>query len=166
MKTKNLKCSKDDVITVLICMVIGGLFIYLVYHIIEHFDMKYEENERIYKLDYRLEDEVVKEIEANKAVDLEKLAKIKFSKIAVYPSYSSIKDFKSTIKDYNHTIPKDYFNYIVFLDEKEELVKVMVLDKTYDILGNKSYKEYLTKNTTFKFNKVNKNNDTVYTLYQ
>ncbi|HBG8471542.1 TPA: hypothetical protein KRH38_003907 [Clostridioides difficile] len=144
----------------------GIVTLSILFVLVVYFEIKQQEVREKYRLDYILEDKVVKEIESNKIVDLEKLAKIKFSKIAVYPSYSSIKDFKSFINYYNKAVPKDYFNYIVFLDEKEDLVKVMVLNKKYDILGDKSCKEYLNKETIFKFNKVNKNNDTAYTLYQ
>ncbi|HBF2930453.1 hypothetical protein NBN67_19650 [Clostridioides difficile] len=155
--------NKGKVIIFLAC-IIFGLLTYFSIQIEKGLEIKERKAEKIYKLDYKLEDEVIKAIETDKIVNLEKLAKIKFSKIGVYPSYSSTKDLKSFIKKYNDTIPKDYFNYIVFLDKNEEPVKVMVLNKKYDILENRNYKEYLKKNTTFKFNKVNKNNEIVYNL--
>lgn len=92
----------------------GILMLSILFVLVVYFGIKQQEVREKYRLDYILEDKVVKEIETNKIVDLEKLAKIKFSKITVYPSYSSIKDFKSFINDYNKVIPKDYFNYIVF----------------------------------------------------
>ncbi|ENY8693082.1 hypothetical protein ACP3VA_12140 [Clostridioides difficile] len=159
----NSKFNKGIAIIILGCTIFG-LFTYFAIHMGETLENRRRKEEETYKLDYKLEDEVIKTIETDKIVDLKKLSKIKFSKIVVYPSYRSLKDFKTFIRDHNNTIPKDSFNYIVFLDKNEKPVKVMVLNKKYNILGDKSYKEYLEKDTFFKFNKENKNNEIVYDI--
>lgn len=118
-------------------------------------ESKHEQDEKIYKLDYKLEDDIVTTIESDGIVNIEKLVKIKFYKMGIYSSYFSLQDLSSYIEIYNTSIPKEGFNYIFFFDENNNIVKVTVLNKKYDILEGKSYKEYISKNTVFKFRESN-----------
>lgn len=156
--------SKNIPIHVLINIVLFGLSIYMFKIIIDDNLIESEENERRYKLDYSLEDNVIKTIKSNNVVDFRKLAKVNFSKISVHSSYDTLGDFEGGISYANDRAPKNNFSYILFLDENEEVVKAMVLNKKYDISVDRSYREYLSENVTFKFNKVDKENEVTYRL--
>ncbi|MDW0076958.1 hypothetical protein RHK41_19805 [Clostridioides difficile] len=123
-----------------------------------------EEKSKNCKLDYRLEDEVIKTIESNNVVDFRKLAKVNFSKISVHSSYDTLGDFKGDIRAFNSEAPKNNFSYILFLDENEKVVKTMVLNEKYDISRSRSHREYLSKNATFKFDKIDKEDEVIYRL--
>ncbi|MCC0726701.1 hypothetical protein KGF51_09805 [Clostridioides sp. ZZV14-6045] len=154
-------------IKLLINMVIIGLMIFI-WGIVDNeyrsVLTEQEEKSKKCKLDYRLEDEVIKTIESNNVVDFRKLAKVNFSKISVCSSYDTLGDFEGGISYANDRAPKNNFSYILFLDENEEVVKAMVLNKKYDISVDRSYREYLSENVTFKFNKVDKENEVTYRL--
>ncbi|EGT3944106.1 TPA: hypothetical protein KOR49_003808 [Clostridioides difficile] len=156
--------SKNIPIHVLINIVLFGLSIYMFKIIIDDNLIESEENERRYKLDYSLEDNVIKTIKSNNVVDFRKLAKVNFSKISVHSSYDTLGDFKGDIRALNSEAPKNNFSYILFLDENEKVVKTMVLNEKYDISRSRSHREYLSKNATFKFNKVDKENEVTYRL--
>ncbi|HBE8718203.1 TPA: hypothetical protein KM432_002833 [Clostridioides difficile] len=151
-------------IQILTTIALLGLSNYMINSIIDDNLNEIEENELRYKLDYRLEDNVINEIESNNVVNMGKLAKVKFSKISVHSSYDTLGGFKRNIRSFNSGAPKNKFSYILFLDENEKVVKTMILNEKYDISLNRSHKEYLSKNATFKFNKVDKEGKVTYRL--
>ncbi|EMH2709978.1 hypothetical protein SI855_002727 [Clostridioides difficile] len=97
-------------IQILTTIALLGLSNYMINSIIDDNLNEIEENELRYKLDYRLEDNVINEIESN------------------------------------------------------NVVNIMILNEKYDISLNRSHKEYLSKNATFKFNKVDKEGKVTYRL--
>ncbi|HEK5054478.1 TPA: hypothetical protein SOL97_003269 [Clostridioides difficile] len=158
-KNKNL-C--DFLLTVLFWS--GICFLLLFIHLGNVQNNEYREEEKIYKFDYKLENNIVTNIESKGFVNLEELNKIQFSKICVYSSYDSLGNLKWDVRDHNTGIPEDSFNYIVFFDKDEKPIKITMLNKSYDILNGRSYREYSSKNTLFKFNKVRVDSKFVYKL--
>ncbi|MGO0987493.1 hypothetical protein ACTPEW_16285 [Clostridioides difficile] len=55
-------------------------------------------------------------------------------------------------------------NLCDFLDKDENIVKSLVLNKKYDILGDRSYTEYSKKDSTLEFEKIKKTNGYIYKL--
>ncbi|HGS9095688.1 TPA: hypothetical protein ACMU2U_001447 [Clostridioides difficile] len=125
---------------------------------------EYREEEKIYKFDYKLENNIVTNIESKGFVNLEELNKIQFSRICVYSSYDSLGDLRYDVKDHNTGIPEDSFNYIVFFDKDEKPIKITMLNKRYDILNGRSYREYSKKDSTLKFEKIKETNEYIYKL--
>ncbi|HBF2930454.1 TPA: DUF4116 domain-containing protein [Clostridioides difficile] len=134
------------------------------------FFLSYTKEKEAYQLDYQLEYNIAESIEANKSVSLANMVKENFDKVCIYYSYSMFEPNKGefqylpTAKHYNKEIPKNNFSYIVFLDEDGEAIKSIVLNKKYDILGNRSYMEYSKKDSLFKFKKVKGVNEYSYEL--
>ncbi|PBF99804.1 DUF4116 domain-containing protein [Clostridioides difficile] len=134
------------------------------------FFLGFREEKEAYGLDYQLEYDIAESIETNKSVSLGNIVKEDFDKVCIYYSYSMFEPNKGefqyfpTAKLYNKKIPKNNFSYIVFLDEDGDTVKSLVLNKKYDILGNRSYMEYSKKDSLFKFKKVKGVNEYSYEL--
>ncbi|HBG2405053.1 TPA: hypothetical protein KPK48_003255 [Clostridioides difficile] len=152
----------DFLLSVSICSIICFLLLFM--HLGNVKNNEYREEEKIYKFDYKLENNIVTNIESKGFVNLEELNKIQFSRICVYSSYDSLGDIRYDVKDHNTGIPEDSFNYIVFFDKDEKPIKITMLNKRYDILNGRSYREYSSKNTLFKFNKVIVDSKFVYKL--
>ncbi|HBH1544633.1 TPA: hypothetical protein KRM00_004211 [Clostridioides difficile] len=114
-------------------------------------------------LDYKLEQTISNSIEANNIVNLADVVNIDFDKVCVYYSYAMFKLGKGEVGNIKE-ISKNNFSYIVFLDEDGEAIKSIVLNKKYDILGNRSYMEYSKKDSLFKFKKVKGINEYHYEL--
>ncbi|CCL32277.1 TPA: hypothetical protein KQE75_002540 [Clostridioides difficile] len=102
------------------------LFVLAVYFGIK----QYEEERERYRLDYILEDKVVKVIESNHVVDMEKLSNLKFSKIRVQSPGINLGDYENYFKKFNTELPNNN-------------------------LKDRSNKEYSNKNNIFKFNRWN-----------
>ncbi|MCC0671354.1 MULTISPECIES: hypothetical protein [unclassified Clostridioides] len=122
-------------------------------------------------LDYKLEQTISNSIEANNSVNLANVVNIDFNKVCIYYSFSIFESkssyvppFAKCAEEFNEEIPKINFRYIVFLDEDGDAVKSLVLNKKYDILGNRSYMEYSKKDTLFRFKKVKGENEYHYEL--
>uniref|UniRef100_UPI0031B618E0 hypothetical protein n=1 Tax=Clostridioides difficile TaxID=1496 RepID=UPI0031B618E0 len=128
-----------------------------------------------YTLDYKLEQAISNSIEVNNSVNLANVVNIDFNKVCIYYSFSMLEKNKEGLlsytlpieqhtKEFNEEIPKINFRYIVLLDKDGDVVKSFVLNKKYDILGNRSYMEYSKKDSLFKFKKVKGVNEYSYEL--
>ncbi|MCC0784478.1 hypothetical protein IR152_15690 [Clostridioides sp. ES-S-0108-01] len=78
----------DFLLSVSIWFIICFLLLFM--HLGNVKNNEYREEEKIYKFDYKLENNIVTNIESKGFVNLEELNKIQFSRICVYSSYDSL----------------------------------------------------------------------------
>lgn len=106
------------------------------------------------KLDYKLEDTIIKKIKNKESINLGNLVDINFDKISLCPFNSEMidKTYKLSMPDNN--ILEDNFNCILFKDEDGKVVKTSLLNKKYNILDDRSFKEFTKDNAIFKLKKI------------
>ncbi|HBG2133317.1 TPA: hypothetical protein KPJ62_003679 [Clostridioides difficile] len=111
------------------------------------------------KLDYKLEDTIIKKIKNKESINLGDLVDISFDKISICPFNSEMidKTYKLSMPDNN--ILEDNFNCILFKDEDGKVVKVSLLNKKYNILDDRSFKEFTKENAIFKLKKIQNDNE-------
>ncbi|HBG5344067.1 TPA: hypothetical protein KQG29_001431 [Clostridioides difficile] len=111
------------------------------------------------KLDYKLEDTIIKKIKNKESINLSNLADISFDKISICPFNSEMidKTYKLSMPDNN--ILEDNFNCILFKDEDGKVVKASLLNKKYNILDDRSFKEFTKENAIFKLKKIQNDNE-------
>ncbi|MDW0076956.1 hypothetical protein RHK41_19790 [Clostridioides difficile] len=120
-------------------------------------------NKDSYMLDYKLEQTISNSIEANNSVNLADVVNIDFDKVCVYYSYAMFKLGKGEVGNIKE-ISKNNFSYVVFLDKDKKVIKSLLLNKKYDILGNLSYMEYPKNNSILTFKKIKVTNEYTYKL--
>ncbi|HBH3700929.1 TPA: hypothetical protein KSK42_003170 [Clostridioides difficile] len=100
----------------------------------------------------------------NGSIDLNKLADFEFSKMYICspeaPMEHILKDGIFTI---SHRPFNNDNNYLIFVNEENEVVKFTGLNKKYKIL-NSTFKEYAREDAIFKFNKLEYKDKTIYEL--
>ncbi|MCI0936806.1 hypothetical protein MJU95_016605 [Clostridioides difficile] len=171
-KKENLSQEKPKsrIRKVVIILLFLSIIFFVAYRDISSCISDKEREKEAYTLDYELENTIADNIESSGSINLVDMVNIDFNKICVYSSYSMLEagkdgtSFKRKSKLYNEEIPKNNFSYIVFLDKDENIVKSLVLNKKYDILGDRSYIEYSKKDSTLKFEKIKEANEYIYKL--
>ncbi|HBG2405051.1 TPA: hypothetical protein KPK48_003253 [Clostridioides difficile] len=117
-----------------------------------------------YNPDFNLENKIVDSIELSGNVDLSKVTDFNFKKVYIcndkVNKYDIVDDilFASSCKKID-----DDRNYIIFVNEKNKVIKYTGLNKKYQIL-NSSLKIYSKKDAIFKFDKLRYKDKTVYEL--
>ncbi|HFL3270946.1 TPA: hypothetical protein ACG3PM_003095 [Clostridioides difficile] len=126
--------------------------------------MHYFDKNSRYNPDFNLENKIVDSIELNGNVDLSKVTDFNFKKVYIcndkVNKYDIVDDilFSSSYKEID-----DDRNYIIFVNEKNKVIKYTGLNKKYQIL-NSSLRMYSKKNAIFKFEKLRYKDKTVYEL--
>ncbi|HGS9095687.1 TPA: hypothetical protein ACMU2U_001446 [Clostridioides difficile] len=112
--------------------------------------------------DFDLENKIVENIELNGSIDLNKLADFEFRKMYICspeaPMEQILEDGVFTI---SHRPFNNDNNYLIFVNEENEVVKFTGLNKKYKIL-NSTFKEYSRKDAVFKFKKLEYQDRTIY----
>lgn len=115
-----------------------------------------------YNPDFNLENKIVENIELNGSIDLNKLADFEFRKMYICspeaPMEQILEDGVFTI---SHRPFNNDNNYLIFVNEENEVVKFTGLNKKYKIL-NSTFKEYSRKDAVFKFKKLEYQDRTIY----
>ncbi|MCC0732120.1 MULTISPECIES: hypothetical protein [unclassified Clostridioides] len=138
-------------------------------------DIRHKSN---FQLDFNTENEIVKNIKSNKPIDLKKIINVDFEKVYICNSYLIVKEkiqdvlfisyIEQKLKDkedldgkspYND---KDY-NYLVFMNENNKVIRFAPLNKDYEILDT-NFKEYNNENAVFEFEAKKTGEETVYKL--
>lgn len=126
--------------------------------------MHYFDKNSRYNPDFNLENRIVDSIELSGNVDLSKVTDFNFKKVYIcndkVNKYDIVDDilFLSSYKEID-----DDSNYIIFVNEKNKVIKYTGLNKKYQIL-NSSLRMYSKKNAIFKFEKLRYKDKTVYEL--
>ncbi|MBY2457050.1 hypothetical protein KWW84_01480 [Clostridioides difficile] len=126
--------------------------------------MHYFDKNSRYNPDFNLENRIVDSIELSGNVDLSKVTDFNFKKVYIcndkVNKYDIVDDilFLSSYKEID-----DDRNYIIFVNEKNKVIKYTGLNKKYQIL-NSSLRMYSKKNAIFKFEKLRYKDKTVYEL--
>ncbi|MFQ4485703.1 hypothetical protein C4Z42_01735 [Clostridioides difficile] len=136
----------------------------LIVTIIAFSSLHYFDKNSRYNPDFNLENKIVDSIELNGNVDLSKVTDFNFKKVYIcndkVNKYDIVDDilFSSSYKEID-----DDRNYIIFVNEKNKVIKYTGLNKKYQIL-NSSLRMYSKKNAIFKFEKLRYKDKTVYEL--
>ncbi|ENY8332373.1 TPA: hypothetical protein ACKONR_000442 [Clostridioides difficile] len=126
--------------------------------------MHYFDKNPRYNPDFNLENKIVDSIELSGNIDLSKVTDFNFKKVYIcndkVNKYDIVDDilFVSSYKEV-----EDDRNYIIFVNEKNKVIKYTGLNKKYQIL-NSSLRMYSKKDAIFKFDKLRYNDKTVYEL--
>ena len=144
--------------------IIHDIIIIIITIIIAFIIETYTFDEPKFNPDFDLENKIAENIELNGSIDLNKLADFEFRKVYICSSEAPIEHI---LEDGVFTISHRPFNndnnYLIFVNEENEVVKFTGLNKKYKIL-NSTFKEYAREDAIFKFNKLEYKDKTIYEL--
>ncbi|HBG2133318.1 TPA: hypothetical protein KPJ62_003680 [Clostridioides difficile] len=153
--------KKLKIIATIMSILIISFSIFNFYYHVKKLELESKLNEEIRNMDFELENKIINDIENIGVVDISKLVNFNFDKISIYP-YNPQKTNDN--KDLEGNKIEANFSYMFFIDKDNHILKKVLLNKKYDILGDRSYKEFSKKDSIFHFKKVINKNDIQYEL--
>lgn len=153
--------KKVKIMATIMAILIILLSIFHLYSHVKKIELKSKINEEIRDIDFELENKIINDIENIGVVDMSKLVNFNFDKISIYP-YNPQKVIDNKDSKDNKTETK--FSYMFFMDKDNRILKKVLLNKKYDILSDRSYKEFSKKDSILHFKKVINKDDIQYEL--
>ncbi|MCC0664540.1 hypothetical protein [Clostridioides sp. ZZV15-6597] len=128
--------------------------------------ISYEEKASLdrYRLDFKLEDKIISYIESKKSLNLEEMLESNFYELEVYSSYHMLENVNSDYHMLENTKSRLDLKNLLYRIKDNRILKKVLLNKKYDILSDRSYREFSKKDSILHFKKVINKDDIQYEL--